>query len=170
MDSKPAGMAGVFVSFLWEVPALAPVLAKAHAREWGHLYANWNEQVALADFQAERQHTDFPTTWVAHHPSHGPLGSVSLVKDDLPGRPGFNPWLASLLVFPQFRGRGFGSFLVREALAFLCRRNYSEVFLFTENRAAYFAKFHFTFLEQAQAEGHGVTVMKWTRPAAKLLL
>lgn len=140
------------------------MLAKAHAREWGHLYANWNGSVALSDFQAERKDVDIPTTWVVHHPTHGPMGSVSLVKDDLPGYSNLNPWLASLFVFPQFRGRRFGSILIREALDFLRLRNYPEAFLFTENRASYFSKFNFAFHEYGHAEGHPVTVMKWTNP------
>lgn len=152
------------VSRLREVPSYAPVLAAAHAREWAHLYADWNEAVALSDFEAEQKMTDVPTTWVAHHPSHGPMGSVSLVRDDLPDRPGLNPWLASLFVFPHFRGRGLGKVLVQEVLGFLQDRNYPEVFLFTENRVAYFSKFRFTIHDHAQAEGHAVTVMQWTNP------
>jgi hypothetical protein len=44
----------LFISRLGTLPAAAPVLAAAHAREWGHLYAHWNEEAALADFRAER--------------------------------------------------------------------------------------------------------------------
>lgn len=167
MESNPTSMRDVSISPLWEVPSFAPVLAQAHAREWGHLYANWNEKVALADFETEREGTAFPATWVAHHPSHGPMGSVSLVQDDLPDRPALNPWLASLFVFPEFRGRGLGKSLVQEALGQLRRRGHPQAFLFTENRVSYFAEFNFTFQEQARAKGHLVSVMKWTHPDAQ---
>lgn len=162
MGSLPTAAGEFTISRLVEVPSLAPRLAAAHAREWSHLYANWNESAALSDFTAEGGSADIPTTWVAHHPTHGPMGSVSLVKDDLPGHPDLNPWLASLYVFPEFRGRKLGRILIREALNFLRLRNYPEAFLFTENLASYFSKFNFTFHDHAHAEGRTVTVMKWT--------
>jgi GNAT superfamily N-acetyltransferase len=38
-----------------------------------------------------------------------PLGTASLVTNDLPSRPDLTPWLASVLVRPQFRGRGYSA-------------------------------------------------------------
>lgn len=150
------------ISCLCEVPSYAPVLAAAHAREWAHLYAHWNESVALSDFKAERKDTDFPTTWVAHHPSHGPMGSVSLVKDDLPGYPDLNPWLASLYVFPDFRNRGLANLLIRAALDFLRQKKYPHAYLFTEDKVPFFSGFGFKTVCQTKAEEHEVSLMKWT--------
>jgi GNAT superfamily N-acetyltransferase len=42
-----------------------------------------------------------------------PVGTASLVANDLPSRPDLTPWLASVLVRPQFRGRGYSAPLVR---------------------------------------------------------
>ena len=154
----------VSISRLCEAPSFVPALAKAHAREWGHLYANWNQETALADFRLERAGSDLPTTWVAHHPSGILLGSVSLVLDDLPGHPGLNPWLASLFVFPKFRKQGLGKVLVGQALDFLCQQKYPHIYLFTEGQVPFFSKFGFSVHGPAQANGHPVTIMKWTSP------
>ena len=35
-----------------------------------------------------------------------PVGTASLVNNDLPSRPDLTPWLASVLVLPPFRGKG----------------------------------------------------------------
>lgn len=149
------------ISRLCEIPSLAPILVTTHAREWGHLYAKWNREVALADFQSETAKSAIPTTWVIHDRADTPMGSISLVMDDLPGHPGLNPWLASLYVFPEFRGRGLGKLLVRQALDFLRQQKYPHAYLFTEDQVPFFANFGFAIHGPAQANGHAVTIMKW---------
>lgn len=152
------------ISRLGEVPSFAPVLADTHVREWGHLYAGWDQNSALAEFSLEKPEPGLPTTWVAHHPSGILLGSISLVLDDLPGHPGLNPWLASLFVFPKFRGCGLGKVLTQKALDFLCKHQYPRAFVFTEDQIPFFSKFHFGIHAKARAQGHEVTVMKWANP------
>jgi predicted N-acetyltransferase YhbS len=46
-----------------------------------------------------------------------PVGTASLVTNDLPSRPDLTPWLASVLVRPEFRGRGHSAPLVRHVEA-----------------------------------------------------
>ena len=43
--------------------------------------------------------------------------TASLVSNDLPSRPDLTPWLASVLVRPEFRGRGYSAPLVRHVEA-----------------------------------------------------
>jgi predicted N-acetyltransferase YhbS len=159
----------ISVSRLCDVPSFAPALAEAHAREWRHLYAGWDRNAALADFLLERPEAGLPTTWVAHHPSGILMGSVSLVLDDLPGHPGLNPWLASLLVFPRFRGHGLGRVLTQKVLDFLHEHRYPHAFVFTEDQVPFFSKFGFSVHGPAQANGHPVTIMKWTNPGPRRL-
>ena len=152
------------ISRLCEVSSFAPALAEAHAREWGHLYAGWDEAAALTDFRQERPGGDLPTTWVIHRGSDTLMGSVSVVRDDLPGHPDLNPWLASLLVFPKFRRRGLGKLLVRHGLDFLAAHRHPHAYLFTKDQAPFFSKFGFAIHAKTQAQGNEVTIMKWTNP------
>lgn len=46
-----------------------------------------------------------------------PVATASLVINDLPSRPDLTPWLASVLVRPAFRGRGYSAPLVRHVEA-----------------------------------------------------
>ena len=155
------------ISRLCEVPSFAPALAEAHAREWGHLYAGWDRNDALADFRLEKPESGLPTTWVAHHPSGTLMGSISLVLDDLPGHPGLNPWLASLFVFPDSRGQGLGNILTQAALNFLVGHHHPHAYLFTEDKVPFFIKFGFSVHCPAQANGHPATIMKWTNPGPR---
>ena len=89
------------------------------------------------------------------------MGSISVVRDDLPGHPDLNPWLASLLMFPEFRGRGLGKILMRTALDFLSEHHYPNAYLFTEDKVPFFSKFNFTVHARTHAQGRAVTIMKW---------
>ncbi len=42
-----------------------------------------------------------------------PVGTASLVANDLPSRPDLTPWLASVLERLQFRGRGYSAPLMK---------------------------------------------------------
>ena len=137
------------------------MLAAAHAREWQHLYADWNQDSASKDFRMEKKDSDLPTTWVIHNHSEALMGSISLVMDDLPGHPDLNPWLASLYVFPKFRGRGLGRILVQRALDAVQQHRIPNIYLFTEDQVPFFSKFGFTMHGPAQANGQAVTIMKW---------
>ena len=152
------------ISRLSEFPSFAPALAEAHAREWGHLYAGWGRNAALAEFQMETGGSDLPVTWIAHHPSGSLLGSISLVLEDLPGHPGLNPWLASLFVFPAFRDRGLGRILTQTTLDFLAEHRHPHAYLFTKDKVSFFSKFQFAFHAKTQAQGHEVTLMRWANP------
>ena len=46
-----------------------------------------------------------------------PVGTASLVINDLPSRPELTPWLAGVLIRPEFRGRGYSATLVRHVEA-----------------------------------------------------
>ena len=164
MNTQPFLTKDLSVSPLTKVPSFAPALAKAHAREWRHLYANWNQEVALAEFKMEKEGSVLPVTWVAHHPSGALMGSVSLVLDDLPGHSGLNPWVASLFVFPKFRGRGLGRVLTQTVLDFVTKHRHPHAYLFTEDKASFFSKFGFMISAKTQAQGHEVTLMRWTSP------
>ena len=99
-------------------------LASWHHDEFGHLYDEtvWNEQTAVAEFEAMARPGCPDITWVAFdgdgRDGEHVLGSVSLVgDDDLTGFEHLTPWLASLFVIPAARGRGVGNALMDHLLA-----------------------------------------------------
>ena len=93
-------------------PDLAPMVA-----EW--LYAEFNH----AHGPSLEQRTDYlrsqtcPEQTFVLCDNEIPVATASLVVNDLPSRPDLTPWLASVLVRPEFRGRGYSAPLVRHVEA-----------------------------------------------------
>jgi GNAT superfamily N-acetyltransferase len=93
---------------LTEQQHLAPSIAEWLLDEFRHaLSPSYNQQVAnlLAQKSPEETFVLFD--------DDVPVGTASLVASDLPARPDLTPWLASVLVRPQFRGRGYSVPLVK---------------------------------------------------------
>ncbi len=61
-----------------------------------------------------------------------PAGTVNLIENDNEHRPDLAPWLAALLVRPEFRHKGIGSELVRECLNAAKRLGYKRLYLGTD--------------------------------------
>lgn len=61
-----------------------------------------------------------------------PAGTVNLIQNDSPTRPHLYPWLAALVVVPEFRHRGIGTRLVGTVLENATRLGYRELFLGTD--------------------------------------
>lgn len=136
----------------------APRLADLHGAEWGHLYADWDAGAALREFEAQSGDGTLPATIVALQ-DDAPLGSVSLIYDDLPGYEHFNPWLASLFVLPEYRSAGVGRFLLCEAENVLRQNVLGQVYLFTESAGPFFRKSGWEFVETGRCNGHPVEIL-----------
>lgn len=153
---------------------LGPLLARWHAEEWGHLYPpdEWNQAVAEAEFAAMDRPGTVPTTWIAFdgdgRREADVLGSVSLTaSDDLPGFEALTPWLVSLFIAPQHRGRGIGALLVGHLLAEAARLGIERVHLFTAGQEGYYLDRGWRTIAHTEAHGHPAAVMvRHTDPLA----
>jgi GNAT superfamily N-acetyltransferase len=152
---------------------LGPTLARLHAAEWGHLYngpgSTWNEELARQEF-ADMQREAIPMSILAIDPSTDALlGSISLIADDeLHGFEHLTPWLASLFVLPEARGRGIGSALIEAVMDQAARVGSERVYLFTSGQQGYYEDRGWELIDTASAHGHAVSVMtKSCTPATR---
>lgn len=106
------------------------MLARAHVQAFGALLPEWTVEQAETELRAQRDH-GIPCTWVAEDGADW-LGSVSLLHDDHEQIRGWSPWLASLYVRPEVRGRGVGASLVRHCVACAARLGVRRLYLYCE--------------------------------------
>jgi GNAT superfamily N-acetyltransferase len=92
-----------------ERPDLAPAVADWLLEEFRHARSPTREELVVRILAQPARSEE---TFVALV-DDVPVGTASLVGNDLPSRPDLTPWLASVLVRPQFRGRGYSVPLVK---------------------------------------------------------
>jgi GNAT superfamily N-acetyltransferase len=135
-------------------------LAAWHHAQWGQLYSHWTLEVCRAELE---QHavgaSALPTTLLAFE-GEDLLGSVSLVFEDAPElQEHGSPWLASLYVKPQARGRGVGARLARAAVAHAAEAGVEELFLFTPEHKDFYARLGWRPLARTALKGTAVDLM-----------
>ncbi len=134
-------------------------LASWHGKEWGHLYADWDAGAALTEFLAEPGE-GLPVTFVALE-GERIVGSVSVVFGDMPGAPEeWNPWVASLIVDREVRGRGVGTRLIGFAVTAAKEAGHGKIWCLTEERQSLFERAGFERVAEEAMNGWSVSVMR----------
>jgi len=134
-----------------------PTLAHWHFDEWKHLYEDWKLDAVQADLEAHATE-GVPTTLVALCDGDV-IGSASLIDNDLRGYEHLNPWLASLYVRSDWRGKGVGSRLVEAALAHARKIGLTRLYLFTPDQREFYLAKGFVDLQAADANGQPVFIL-----------
>jgi GNAT superfamily N-acetyltransferase len=139
-------------------PELVETVAHWQWGEWGHLDPADSLAARIAGIGAQAAGGQIPTTYVALE-GDLPLGSASLVVDDLPTHPEFTPWLASVYVTPAARGRGVASALVRRVVEHVAAMGVTRLHLYTENARGLYEKLGWHAIATDHFEGSPVTIM-----------
>lgn len=147
------------LEYLADHPEFVPILADWLYAEWKTLMPDWSHAEALADLRSHVNHCAIPTTIVAMEGKRL-LGSASLIVEDLPGWEHLSPWIASVFVAPEHRGKGIGKALVQRLLSDANSLGTSPVYLFTADKSAYYQRMGWETFAEASHAGHRVRVMR----------
>jgi predicted N-acetyltransferase YhbS len=143
---------------LVEHPELVDQVAAWGFAEWGHLNPGQTLQSRTARIR-EAMHMDrVPIVLVARDDAGPMVGTASLLFDDLEGDPR-NPWLASVFVPAEQRGKGIASALVAAIEDAARRLGYPTLYLFTTSAARLYARLGWRALERRDYRGEHIQVM-----------
>jgi GNAT superfamily N-acetyltransferase len=135
-----------------------PTLAQWHHAEWHALTPELSIADRIAGFTARARRGSIPTGVVARVDDRV-VGMACLVDCDIPSHCHLTPWLATVLVSPQHRGRGIGSALCLRAVEEARRLSVSNLYLFTFDKQGMYARLQWCPLEEAVLAGRPGTVM-----------
>jgi len=88
-----------------------------------------------------------PQTIIAKYKDE-PVGTVSLWYNDLTSRQDLYPWLASLFIKKEFRGKGIGTLLQEKCIEAAKQLGFSEIYLITDHEN-YYERSGWKFIEMA---------------------
>lgn len=85
-------------------------------------------------------------------------GFVLLIHNDLDSHPHLKPWIASLLVAPEYRGRGVAKALMAAIEGAAHQLGYSEAYLYTDKPDLY-RKIAWDDFEELKGDDEGMLIM-----------
>jgi GNAT superfamily N-acetyltransferase len=149
---------------LAERPDLATTVARWQWQEWGcprgrSLDSVLHEVTAFTDPAAGE------ASFVLLEDG-APVGTACLTATDLDTRPDLSPWLASVFVEPQHRGRGHATRLVRAVERAATGRGHLTLWLFTWTTAALYTRLGWEVAGLEKHHGGAVTLMRRDLAAA----
>jgi GNAT superfamily N-acetyltransferase len=121
---------------------------------------------SLAEWTARlREHAGgaaIPLTLVALTGDGTPLGSVSIVDQDMPDRPEsreLGPWIGGTYVVPEARNRGVGAGLMAAAEQTAAGLGVQRVYLHTSTATGFYEKLGWEVLDEVVYLGEQVAIM-----------
>lgn len=135
---------------------LAATCAKWNHKEWGSL-TGATEDESVSALQKIIHSTDGQTARAALW--NGELaGFILLIHNDLDSHPHLKPWVASVLVAPEFRGRGIARALMASIEAAAHALGYSEAYLYT-NKPDLYRKMAWNDFETFTGDYEGMLIL-----------
>ncbi len=125
---------------------------------WGHLHPETPAEDYRREFYAQCGAGGVPSVFVAMS-GDTPVGTASLVADDMSVRRELSPWLASVFVLAEWRGRGIASRLVRRVEAEALAHCIDHLHLYTPDQQALYRRLGWREREALSYRGEEVTVM-----------
>jgi GNAT superfamily N-acetyltransferase len=147
------------MEYLADVPECAPLIAKWHHDQWAYMNPGRTLQERITEYQTKHGKAQIPTTVVAFSQDQ-PAGSAALIAHDMDTHLELTPWLASVYVSPEHRGRGIGSALVRRIEEEAISLGIEVLHLFTPDRESLYARLHWKVMFREEYRGEQVTVME----------
>jgi GNAT superfamily N-acetyltransferase len=148
----------VRIGYLADHREHVPRLAEWLHAQWGYLHENDSVERRAARLESRATRGGVPVTFVALE-GETLLGSASLVVDDLETRPELTPWLASVFVAPEHRGRGVASALVGGVVVEAWSSGIERLYLWTTDQERLYARLGWTPVERTRFQGEDIVVM-----------
>ena len=145
------------LEYLADCVSHLPLLAQWHHEEFGYLNPANTAERYVERLNASLQKSSLPTTFIALQ-DDTLLGSASLVRQTIT-HPHLSPWLSSVYVDPQHRGRGIASALVGRVEKAAAAMGSEKIYLFTPSSEKLYASLGWELMEYAKYNELRIAIM-----------
>ncbi len=126
--------------------------------EWGHLNPAYTAETWREAFRRECGDGGVPSVFVAMQGDR-PVGTAALMAEDMDSRRELTPWLASVFVLPEWRGRGIAARLIRRVEEEAVACGVDQFYLFTPDQQGLYRRLGWSDHEELSYRGENVTIM-----------
>lgn len=147
------------IELLLDHQYLIPEIVELKFQQFGYLVPEKTLQDFKNGLEAHLNDQKLPIAYVIVENKQF-IGTFSLRKCDMDTHQHLSPWVGSVLVHPSKRKRGIGAFLVQKAEMTANELGYNHLYLFTPDKAAWYAKLGWQTLEHTLFNKEPVTVME----------
>ena len=148
---------------LRQAPQHIPTIARWHFDEWGYLNPGKTLEYRIGRMQRYLGDDAIPSMLLAVD-GNEVLGTAALVESDMDSHPELTPWLASVYIRADQRGRGLGKQLVKALMDFASQQKIPQLYLFTPDQAPFYAKLGWRIVSEETYHDTPVTIMQLDYP------
>jgi N-acetylglutamate synthase-like GNAT family acetyltransferase len=146
------------IEYLADRMDCVPVIAKLIHDEWGFLRPNLAVEKRIADIERWGVKRKIPTAFVALSDDRA-VGCAALIAHDMDTRMDLSPWLASVIVVPEYRKQRIASALVRRIAEEARTLAVTTLYLYTDKSESLYAGLGWTSIERTVHRGLEVVIM-----------
>lgn len=139
-------------------PDLTPLLVTWFYKQWGRPGSSITPEKIELGLQMRMNRDQMPITYVYMIEDYL-IGSFSLKIREMETHPQYVNWLGSVYVRVEYRRKGIGSWLVREAEAAGYKFGIKQLFLYTYDQEAFYTRMGWRTIEHPQYHHRTVAVM-----------
>ena len=161
-------MVSLNIALLLDHQYLMPEIAELKFQQFGYLVPGKTLQDFKKGLETHLNDKKLPIAFVVVENKQF-IGTFSLRICDMDTHQHLSPWIGSVLVHPSKRNKGIGAFLVKSAEMIANELGYNHLYLFTPDKAAWYAKLGWQTLEHTYFNNIPVTVMEKTKSDRKRL-
>ncbi len=137
----------MILSYLDEHLDAIPMLARWHHDQWFHVTSHLTLEDRIAGFRARARRGSIPTAFVALIDG-SVVGMACLLEHDIDSHRHLTPWLTTVLVGPEHRGKGIGTALIRRAVDGAAQLGFDRLYLFTYDKEQYYARLGWSVVDR----------------------
>ena len=147
------------IEYLADHISVIPELASFHLDHFGQYNPEMTWESRQEQLLSRSRRDSIPLTLVALDQDI-PIGSVSLIDHDLPDRPEWTPWVASVIVRPDYRRRGIGTALMEHMEREAARVGYNKLYLFTPDKEVFYSTVGWKMIGREMVQKNEVVIME----------
>ena len=147
------------IEYLADHTESIPLLAKWHHEQWSYLNPQKTMEQRIANIGKSARHDGIPLTVVGIQ-SDRVVGCASLVYHDMDTHEALSPWLASVYVDPEYRGKRIGSALVKRIVEEAKGANVKALYLYTPDRESFYTRLGWQVYSKEEYHGEDEVVMR----------